>query len=598
MQLEQLAWEIEPQPEERERLADLLADDDHIARKIFKKYAHKSRRFSMIAKSLQKKIKGFRPGSDGYNSRAVERMLLDLAGNKAPEPGWSIYRETIARFFEDERPAVHTMMQSVDVVVPEDSSNTDLSHQFLKAACKHSSEYEVNSSDIELLYELWPLDRLDDIEHLLESCPKFDRAKVAESAVYELRDEFTELRRGLSEQIERTVSKRLEDIHLTESLNKAEERLKKHAEGVVDERFKKVSTQIEQSKSSFAEEIRSISSEQRNLGSLVDSLRGAVEEQRGEMDGLTERIEDLHLNAARQAEPGHTHEGHPIRSPWQRTLEKASALGEVDEDDFITAYVSRCESNRLEHTEDVLRAAHCLLKSSPVVCSADSLLIDAWIETLGWHPFEITVVALPTWSRPDEWFDEQHYLASDSNEPRVVRILDYDVGLVEGYLNPPLRLWSEYEYASDSSKLYLIASSVGHVYGASRAPIVYLDPLIHSEVMIKRSLPRDVTVPTEGVARACFETWISSLTSLRSQLVDQPAHESFDSLRRSLGECGVAPTRSCLESMKQVCSSLDSHGFDSSTTTTLALKVLVLPWVWSNFGEAKASELQAHVGSA
>lgn len=608
MLLGDLAWEIKPQPQERERLGTLLSDEAHIARKIFIKYARKTKGFTWTAKSLQKNIKGFRPGTDAYNSRAVDYMLGKLAVNKAPKVAWNIYQETIASFFEYERPAMHAMMLSVDVEVGEGCTNGELSHEFLKATCEQCAEFDVHDLDIDLLYELWPIERLDDYEKLLKSCPKFDRVKVVETAVYELQEELSKRKKELSETIEKIVSKKVADVHLADSVKKEEQKLQKHADEFVDSKFRKLSGVLETSITNFEEKLNTLGSEYQDIQSAVDGLTAAVDRGRADIEALVQSMESLDSPEESREKDAMLAESTSQLVTWQRKPPAQPALGEVPEDEFLIAYITLCESTGLDQSEETLRAAHCLLKSAPVICSSDSMVINAWTEALGWNELGIRLVASPTWSNPDEWIRGQRHLAADTADPRIVYLFDYDAGLVEAYLNPPLRLWSEYDFANASAKLYLISSTSnremrapvnGEVQPALKAPVIYLDQLVDCDLIIRRRLPRvSRKDEREGITRLCLESWINSSDELQSMLVKRTSQASYDSLIDCLKQCRIVPTKVCLNVLRQISTSLDSHGFESSVTTSICFRTLVLPWVQANYGMAKATELKAHAEGA
>ena len=597
MKLGQLAWKLEPQPQERERLASLLSSEGHIARTIFKKYARRVESFDRGAKSLQKDINGFRPGSDGYSTRAIDRMLTDLALNKAPLIGWTIYRETIASFVENDRPIMHTMMRSVDVEVGEDCTNVELSHEFLKAVCEHSAEFEVYDSDIGLLYELWPVDRLEDYEALLKFCPKCDRLKVAETAVYGLRDEFSELKGKLSESIEKTVTRRISDVHFPESIKRAEKRIRKHTHEVVRSDFRKLSADLETVVAQFEGDTGSLAADHQGLRDSYEELKASVDQCRSEIERLARQVEGFEAN--RQLTPS---EPGIVRDPqvaWPTNSQRQVVLREMSEDVFLAAFVDRCDALGLEQSTELLRAAHCILKSAAVVASTNSELIGAWIDTLGWNEYVLRFAASPAWSTPNEWIEGQLHLSGATTDPRIAFILDYDVGFVEAFLNPPLRLWTEYTFASSAPKLFLFQSVPGEEGKAGlRAPIVSLDALVEGMAKIKRCLlPKATEWEDQGVSRAGLESWIVSPSDLQSMLAERSHGDAFDEVVIGLKECRIAPSKALKLVLRQISAALESHGFDRSGVVAVCMNTLILPWVQGNYGSARSSELKVYFGA-
>ena len=87
------------------------------------------------------------------------------------------------------------------------------------------------------------------------------------------------------------------------------------------------------------------------------------------------------------------------------------------------------------------------------------------------------LAASPLWSDPDIWRPQQELLFGKKYEPYLTTILDFDKGLVETYLEPVLRVWTQYEISDPTKKLFLINSQSiqSENFLAFETPILSLD---------------------------------------------------------------------------------------------------------------------------
>lgn len=609
MQLGEVAWKIDCQPDERERLSALLSSDEHIARDIFRRYAMKTKNFQVMARSLQRRIKGgFRPGTDIYNDRASECMLSDLTANTASGGIWNIYRDTVALFVENEAPAINEMMRSVDLEVNETWTNEDLSHELLEAICSNAPEYDVHDVDVELLYELWPMPRQSDFRQLVAACPRLDRIKSVEATISRLRDEISSFHHNLTTEIEETVSRKIADVHIPESLKKTEERLKRDMVGAISKEAKRFNSEyskvikdlsetLVQDRAQFTKDIKELQKSQNHLNKLVRAQSEGAKELQSNIDNLAKNIKTFgeSLGAGKEQQRS---ESFSAKARWPQDTQRKVSLGKSAEAQLVQTFIERCDLSRIEFPDDSLRALHCIFKSAPIVCCTEASLIDIWIDSLGWSEYAAKCVASPGWTSDREWSDSLNLLAEDSADPSVVYLLDYDAGLVEAYLNPSMRLWSEYDFANSSAKLYLVCSTPRlSDFALLKAPVIYVDQLVPAEINCEKRLPSvEPLAPDVGVTRQCFASWLLSSSQLRERIVGGAPQSSFDEVSHAMRECSAEPNKACSQILMQLCTSLDMHDISKASAISICLRTLILPWVESNHGMSKASELKAYVG--
>ena len=639
MQLGELAWKIEFQTEEKERIASLLGSKEHLARAIFKKYGQKTKGFKRGSKSLHSKIKGFRPGSPAYNARAIDHMLADLSRNKAPNFFWNIYREAVTFFVEEDLPPLHSMMVSAEVKVEDNLTNSEHSSFFIRSICENASDYDVYDSDVELVYELWPVERLDNYEALLASCPKFDRVKMLEGVLFELSDDFGKLKDELADFAGKSVTKFISKAHLEDSIRKSENRNHKTTGQLIRNEIHQVETKIHSSVKNLQEKLGKIQIAYTSIKSKIDlierdikglkslskqnstqishvesSLAPALQ---GLDESLVSQLDEIKSSVSEIKNISEEHEKKicssqidfqtsnskttPLDVPVLNTAgctAKPSNFSDVPEDRFVSEFMTCCYRRGLDYSQDLIRLFHCIFKSSAVVHTSNTELISAWIETLGWESLVMRIAASPTWNDPADWSDARNYIFSADSMPKVVYILDYDIGLVEAYLNPTLRLWMESTLPCTVSKLFLVPSPDLSEPLGLRAPVSFLDDLQEGVVRASKRLnPRKEKYSNFSVSLSSVESWITDLSRLSEELEKGEIVKSSKDIYSAVDSCGIMLERPMKLAILQFCSGLEKHGFSPTESAWVCSVSVVLPWVKSNLGAAKSSELRAYVSS-
>ena len=170
-----VAWLIERSESEMERISDLFRGEESIAKEIFFKYAPRTKKYADAVKTQHKKIKGFRVGSPEYNSRALSLLAKDLQDGVQLPVHWVLYLNSVSDYVIAEREAFNTLMGTVELEIDKLKGNSGaLSRALVQAICENASTFRVTDEDVRTFYEIWPIERLDDFEDLVQACPKFD----------------------------------------------------------------------------------------------------------------------------------------------------------------------------------------------------------------------------------------------------------------------------------------------------------------------------------------------------------------------------------------------------------------------------------------
>ena len=81
-----------------------------------------------------------------------------------------------------------------------------------------------------------------------------------------------------------------------------------------------------------------------------------------------------------------------------------------------------------------------------------------WPAAVGWDQKVTTLCAAPTWIDQSVLTDELCWLIEGYSEPRTLVILDFDVGYMEGYLIPPLKMLQASKSAAPWKNIVLVPS--------------------------------------------------------------------------------------------------------------------------------------------
>ena len=89
----------------------------------------------------------------------------------------------------------------------------------------------------------------------------------------------------------------------------------------------------------------------------------------------------------------------------------------------------------------------------------DKTELEMWQSLVGWDQNVATICASPLWVDEQSLSEHLFWLFDQSDEPRCLSILDFDLGFVDGYLAPFLKAWRLSGVFSPWKKILVFPSS-------------------------------------------------------------------------------------------------------------------------------------------
>ncbi len=616
MRLGEIAWKIDFTSDEKERISLLLSDEKHVSRKILLRYAEKSQLFSPIAKSLQKKVKGFRTKSREYKKRALNIVLDELQNNKAPQPFWILYKESVVQYIQDQMPNFDQLMDTIEIETT--NSEIDLiSHKLIETICENARDFNVHDENVRQIYELWPFERNDNFEQLTRKCPKFDRFKAIEASIENLKSSTerieSDLLESLTEYVDDKVGKdskvnyeELISKYIQDAASKIEEELiNKFSD--MELKFDALKERLSDLGEDFENRMDGHKDEMGNIASQVDTR---ILEMESKADKLLENIKSTEIqNRTEDLLPvlGGDFSA-PHRGVYENLQFRIPDHDEkvISETDFISKYHNCLERNGIYCSDLYVQILHTLFKANTVISVSDSGIVDSWFESLGWVNNIFRIAASPAWSEPSDWSEgTDHLLRAESEKPKVLYIYDYETGFVDGYLNPVLKVWSESGYRNPFEKLVLIRNRVNKDDSDSdlKAPSLWPNYLWDQDVHSTAALPENNSV-SDGeennkykISAECYISWIRQ-TELSKDANHEDIHISpYEILMAMVDDLGITRSEPLFAILRNISTSLLQMGLDVKVVIKICVRTILLPWVSANCGEDLAEELKVNVDS-
>jgi len=509
---------------EKTRLSKLLSEPDSLAAKVFTEFAPRARGFAPLAKSLHRKIHGFRPNSEMYKVRALEFMLHDLARDAAPPSGWVLYQEAIGGYVEKSIPSLHLLMREVDA----EKRNLATEEFFLKV-CESAQKYSVYDNEVRTLYELWPFERTEELESLIERCPRVDRHKGIEDSVLSLKTEMKDLKKSIDQRIV-DKSKEIEPAIVAGLVTEQENiqtTLDNHRDEIKNLRLK-LEKEYSASLQSLAGDFSEFSSRLENINSkileieqndvvpesnewneqvnqTILELNESHQKLHHQLDSLTESqnasVWESQLNQA-TLKISESHKKLQYQVDLLSELQNASLMDNVvlkGESPFqLLRSAVRKEPNLKSRSEadfvarltepyavseavcNNLKIFHAALVSSPILVTSFPKYVKEWVSAANWESDAISTTASPVWCSVEDWKEELHVLLSSQNNAAIVTIYNFDIGYLDGYLEPILRAWGEQKFTSNMKRLVLVPSGQQYDYSL-KSPALWVDQLMSAD---------------------------------------------------------------------------------------------------------------------
>ncbi len=511
---------------ERSRIAT-AAKASSLHASIVSRFAKETPAYVHFSKKEQ--IPGFRRGHPGY-LRAAVRRIIDYLGTPHRQSqfkvAWDIYRQSAINFIISDLPALNTLLLEVDAPTGSDSET------LLRTICTHAFEYDVSPDEVETFYEIWGIDRANDIKSILQLCNLQTAASVERKRILEIRRIERETQENLKSLSARFDSALANYELLRQQISKLEGPIERLLSEASDqkislaelEQLKQATENLRNAQQQYARSMREeidqiridtdrtaqdqrsvleIASES-NIG-LSTSIKVLsaqhvenINELQQKLQALTLRQENLEKTTVSSVHP-------PLNTipnfrPFylRHSQRSEKCLSETLEHRFIGAWHRELsETFGVKTSLSWAAAAHRTIVSNKVICCPEAV-IGSWIDVLGWAPFTIRMVASPVWSSDADWWSGgRHLIEKRPEEPRILVIHEYDVGITEAYLIPFILLWLSEDIADPICKLVLVPAE--DPSGSSHRTFKYsaeIDP----EARDRGPLQLDTSLPPRGKA--------------------------------------------------------------------------------------------------
>ena len=183
--------ELEFSEDEKSRIARAAASKGSVSARVVRSYATRT---TAYLESFEKyeHIRGARPGTTFYRTRAVELIVEWLAKGKAI--AWGIYRQAAVKFIGKDLSKLDTLLS--EVPIPADNLTVA---EALKLVCSRSSEYEVSKDDILTFYELWGAERVPEFEASIDVWMKPDELAIQRRQLAAATNAVSELTKSVAD---------------------------------------------------------------------------------------------------------------------------------------------------------------------------------------------------------------------------------------------------------------------------------------------------------------------------------------------------------------------------------------------------------------
>jgi len=449
--------DIDFSPAEKDRIGRTLADPESNQTRMLESSPRMIRDPEFWGRVQEKfKVNGFRPGVPDATRKVVKRAL---AAARAHYSGsfdvnwpsiWPFYRRAAHAYLRHNRAALTKLLEHERLRAESAGSQTE---QILRTVVKCLPLYDVPIEHLRELYELWPLERTEHIEDILSDVAlRADAVHrmielgvgTLEKALHkELATEREQHQRLLREQAQELASVRSE---LTEIRRYTKNVLSNRRSASLRTRASDISSSPLASPTTDgtrSSTLQQASPQEVDRVSL-EPLIARIESLGKQLKSLRSRLDD----DARTSDSGNrvSSRGSSRESPmptqvmelWQVALAAAGA------------------PNSLKFAQVMLKVVR---RSRAFLTREPRLLIELF--TLVPNGQTRVIAASPLWLSDADWKEGFAFLEQEGEGPRLLVIENFDAGLQEAYLVPPLLAWLTSVPTASSSRIALVPSGDG-----------------------------------------------------------------------------------------------------------------------------------------
>lgn len=627
-----MAWEIEISEEEMQRISMLLADKSHFAPDTFKNNIIKVRGFGEQAKQFHREVSGFKVGSKHYNKQVAQLILKQLKSSNPSSMYWYFYKATVAEYLSSTFPNFQTMNNDVSIEIVE-GIETD-SRFIIEQMCEHAAEYDVDEQAIKHAYELWPFERQNDFEQILTHIEQSKPLVPIRKKLTALSDKIDQTSKTLTDKFETEDSAQLKleknndriaqlEIEIDNKIdnaigmivdNEAFSGIRRHLIGL-DTKTEQLSTKLQLLTEHTSKPIAKIGELDKRLqqlgahinkpsaeiGKISTNLQQLKEQTEQSIENVEEKFTFLEKALAQSQEKiaGSTPSRETINqtvaveqskrnSPfqWFANKQPTPLSDDVDEATFIHHFADAFEQPDIT----TLKIYHQLFLTAPIIVLNQPNIITAWINALGWQNHTYSIAASPTWSDVNDWYDGGEFLfAQQDDKPKILFIYDFELGLVEAYLTPLLKIWRLSGKQQHHVKLVLVPSKPTECkYNPLPEPILWLPDKWLNVQLSAPTVNHHVKLRKTAITTAAFNRWCEASKT------NTQAHQLLKKFPRFLTELRNAQItfstdiNHCCESL--LLALLNLH-IDEHLVQNIVIEGFILPWVAAHFGEGAVQEV-------
>ncbi|HAY37239.1 MAG TPA: hypothetical protein DCY57_09775 [Bacteroidetes bacterium] len=469
---------------EDSRLANLIADNSSLQFEVLRDH-HRGKFFNDLCKSkpLVKKIHGFRPTSEKYKQLVFEDVMKEFRDQSPSKQYWILYRTSVVEHLRAEAAELNKLLSSVEVQGGQLSGTAEI----MESIASRALEFNVVPAQVEMLYELWHFDRMESFDEYIRRFPKPDVQEVFELRISELRHEIQERFEPISSKLRQMDESFAQTVSDVQALEK---KLAVDFLGKLETVSADVSSVFEALKSLENEQSKSLEQVQLETTAEFTILQGAITKLTEGVSSLLENDPTISIKSELESVSQLLSRLEEDLNDVKVSMPTGSGIESVDlevgagprlERDFAVVLRHRA-SNTIEHSDtsrshdfalelfnatldeadrnsaQSLVAFNTLLRMNCFVCTSYSSYRD-WLNSVGWTDQVTTVCAAPNWIDQGILTDHFSWLVDRREEVRSLIILDFDLGYVEGYLIPLLKLLLFSSAVGPEKKVALVPST-------------------------------------------------------------------------------------------------------------------------------------------
>jgi len=562
---------------ERERIGQTLGKTDSPQRSILSSNALLIRDNDFWRKAQKNfHITGFRDGSQ-HGKQKVLSKALECARSEPGRAAWlevgPIYVKAVQIYLEREVPNLYQLLRSEDFVAGPGTQTEQIFRCISRALPMHDATID----EAKELYELWGFERTPQIEEILSSVSiRADdvRRMVAESLSTTRREiaaAVTTTRSDLMRHLERQAS---ELSMIATNLDA----LREHQSNITSQFSELNSKEVQRRNAPTmpppekesrrpqervdAKDSKGIIASLETLQGRVDSLQRQLRDQRTRIDSLGPTSIGKIKVSAREL----------VTTTPKQVIETWSTSFQM----YGHGLASRpIESGWL--LLQIIRRARVVITDKP------GMLTSLWKALPGGEIKQL--VASPLWITEQDWKEGLAFLAEPDATPRLLVLLDFDVGIQETYLVPAVLGWMTNPAAPSSNRIVLVPAN--RELTAVSPRVLEFALLLAQDTSYVQDMERFANAIKDTPPTMDLKQTAASLVSYE-RLQNAVAERE---LRRYVSNSGVSLPTAVSENFISLYEGLQS--FLSATDSALVAQAAVLlPWVRASRGETVAKAVQ------